>query len=57
MGIERSDTDKDAEYIARKILNLRLFDGENGKSWDKSVSHMNYEVLLGELFQIKSNLI
>ena len=30
---------------ARKIVNLRLFDDENGKPWEKSVADVNYEIL------------
>jgi len=38
----------------RKILNLRLFDDETGKAWDKNVMDKQYEVLcvsqVGEVF-------
>ena len=30
LGISREDTPADAEYICRKIANLRIFDDENG---------------------------
>lgn len=29
----------------KKILNLRVFDGDDGKRWDKSVMDKQYEVL------------
>ena len=29
----------------RKILNLRVFEDDSGKSWNKSVMDKNYEVL------------
>jgi len=42
-------TDKyiDSSVISRakKILNLRLFEDDNGKSWNKSVLDKGYEVL------------
>eukprot|EP00794_Sanderia_malayensis_P017848 gene17848-19631_t len=44
LGISRDDTAKDVEYMVRKILNLRLFDGE-GKRWRKSVIDSGLEVL------------
>ncbi len=31
LGVETGDTEKDAAYMAAKILKLRIFDDENGK--------------------------
>ncbi|AMA72167.1 MULTISPECIES: D-aminoacyl-tRNA deacylase [Aneurinibacillus] len=31
VGITHNDTKKDAEYVAEKIANLRIFEDENGK--------------------------
>lgn len=31
LGIENGDDKKDIEYLAEKIINLRIFDDENGK--------------------------
>ncbi|XP_060604497.1 D-aminoacyl-tRNA deacylase-like [Ruditapes philippinarum] len=59
VGIDRKDAPKEAEWLAKKILNLRLFDGENDKRWDKNVMEMNYEVLCVSQFtlclQMKGN--
>ena len=57
VGISRDDTDKDIEYIVRKILNIRLFDAEaqNGK-WDKSVVDRDFEVLCVSQFTLQSQL-
>ena len=32
-------------YSVRKLINLRLFEGENEKRWDRSVKDLNYEIL------------
>ena len=32
-------------YRVRKILNLRIFDSDEGKRWDKSVMDKQYEIL------------
>lgn len=43
-------TSKDVSYFyifirVRKLLNLRIFEDENGKRWNKSVKDYNYEIL------------
>lgn len=40
-------------HRVRKILNLRLFSDENGKSWTKSVMDLNYEVLCVSQFTLQ----
>lgn len=52
VGIGRKDAPKDAEWLARKILNLRIFDGDNGRRWDKSVLDKQYEVLCVSQFTL-----
>lgn len=50
VGIHDSDGTIDADYICRKVLNMRLFPNETtGKAWDMSVMQKNYQVLLGKL--------
>ncbi|KAF8649517.1 hypothetical protein HU200_064272 [Digitaria exilis] len=37
VGVHEADTDSDADFICRKVLNMRLFPNENtGKVWDQS---------------------
>ncbi|XP_061763644.1 D-aminoacyl-tRNA deacylase 1 isoform X1 [Nerophis ophidion] len=53
LGISVDDTHADAEYIVRKILNLRLFEDENGRAWSKSVMDRNLEVLCVSQFTLQ----
>ncbi|KAG7019595.1 D-tyrosyl-tRNA(Tyr) deacylase, partial [Cucurbita argyrosperma subsp. argyrosperma] len=47
VGLHDSDSESDAEYICRKVLNMRLFPNQStGKAWDLNVMQKNYEVLL-----------
>ncbi|CAJ1961836.1 unnamed protein product [Sphenostylis stenocarpa] len=53
VGIHDSDSDADADYICRKVLNMRLFPNESsGKAWDHSVMQKNYQVLLVSQFTL-----
>ncbi|CAH9123652.1 unnamed protein product [Cuscuta epithymum] len=53
IGIHESDVDADADYICRKVLNMRLFPNkETGKTWDQSVLQKNYEILLVSQFTL-----
>ncbi|XP_027336610.1 D-aminoacyl-tRNA deacylase [Abrus precatorius] len=53
VGIHDSDSDADADYICRKVLNMRLFANENtGKAWDHNVMQKNYQVLLVSQFTL-----
>ncbi len=51
VGIHKDDTDKDCEYLIKKILNLRIFEGE--KSFvDKSVKDLDLEILFVSQFTL-----
>ncbi|CAK9327483.1 unnamed protein product [Citrullus colocynthis] len=53
VGLHDSDSDADADYICRKVLNMRLFPNETtGKAWDLNVMQKNYEVLLVSQFTL-----
>ncbi|KAK0071307.1 hypothetical protein PV325_009277 [Microctonus aethiopoides] len=43
--MKTDDTLEDVQYIVKKILNLKIFDGENGKRWAASVIDKQYEIL------------
>ncbi|XP_071720493.1 uncharacterized protein [Rutidosis leptorrhynchoides] len=53
VGVHDLDSDSDADYICRKVLNMRLFPNEKtGKTWDQNVMQKNYEVLLVSQFTL-----
>ncbi|XP_033633461.1 D-aminoacyl-tRNA deacylase-like [Asterias rubens] len=57
VGISRDDTPKDREYIARKLLNLRVFEDEKEeRRWDKSVKDKQLEILCVSQFTLYSIL-
>ncbi|XP_047435300.1 D-aminoacyl-tRNA deacylase 1 [Mugil cephalus] len=53
LGISVEDTQRDADYIVRKLLNLRLFEDENGRAWTKSVMDRDFEVLCVSQFTLQ----
>ncbi|CAI5678976.1 unnamed protein product [Oreochromis niloticus] len=53
LGISVEDTQRDAEYMVRKILNLRLFEDEHGRAWSKSVMERDFEVLCVSQFTLQ----
>jgi len=51
VGIEEQDTAEDATWLARKIVNLRIFDDENGVM-NCSVKEVDGEILLVSQFTL-----
>ena len=51
LGIKSGDTEKQADYIAKKIAGLRVFEDENGKM-NLSVQDVGGEVLLVSQFTL-----
>ncbi|KAF6173499.1 hypothetical protein GIB67_031090 [Kingdonia uniflora] len=42
VGVHESDAEADAEYICRKVLNMRLFNNETtGRAWDQNVRFLS----------------
>jgi D-aminoacyl-tRNA deacylase len=62
VGIARDDTEKDMEYIIKKILTVRLFENDetdsatSGGKWNKSVVDKNFEILCVSQFTLQSTL-
>lgn len=54
IGISRDDTDKDMEFIAKKLLSLKLFDSTDGKAWSNSVVDSDFEVLCVSQFTLQA---
>ncbi|MCQ2210392.1 MAG: D-aminoacyl-tRNA deacylase [Paludibacteraceae bacterium] len=53
VGIEDRDTDEDIEWLAGKIVNIRIFDDENGVM-NKSVMDVNGEILVVSQFTLQA---
>lgn len=47
VGLQTGDTKQDLEFMARKVINTKLWTDDAGKSWTKSVKEKNYQILLG----------
>ncbi|NDV78444.1 D-aminoacyl-tRNA deacylase [Dysgonomonas sp. 511] len=54
VGIEDSDTEEDIEWLANKIINLRIFDDENGVM-NKSILETGGEILIVSQFTLHAS--
>lgn len=54
LGIEESDSHEDADWLVKKILNLRIFDDENGVM-NKSVLDCGGEILVVSQFTLMAS--
>ena len=51
LGIHNSDTQKDADYLVKKLINLRIFTDSNGKM-NLSLQDVNGELLIISQFTL-----
>lgn len=54
VGIEEADTLEDADWLCKKVLNLRIFDDENGVM-NRSVIDVNGEILVISQFTLMAS--
>lgn len=56
IAVMQGDESSQAEWLARKIVNIRLFEGENGKTNDKTLRDVSGEVLVISQFTLAGNV-
>ncbi len=56
LGVLEGDTKEQAEWLAQKIVKLRLFDGDDGKVNDRSVLDIGGEILLVSQFTLAGDV-
>ena len=54
IGIENADTQEDADWLCKKIVNLRVFDDENGVM-NKSILDIDGEILVVSQFTLHAS--
>lgn len=54
VGIENSDSEEDIDFLTKKIINLRIFDDENGVM-NKSVMDINGEIMVVSQFTLHAS--
>ena len=54
VGIENADTQEDADWLCKKIVNLRVFDDENGVM-NKSILDVNGDILVISQFTLHAS--
>jgi len=52
IGIENTDTEKDVEYMVKKLLTLRLWPNQEGRQWASSVADIKGDILCVSQFTL-----
>ena len=56
VGLHERDTAEDMKYCARKLVQARLWENEDGKTWRKSAKQMEYEILCVSQFTLYGSI-
>src|ERR1044072_1712960 len=56
LGVGRDDTETDVRYVAGKIRDVRVFEGEGRKPMDRSVADVNGQVLVVSQFTLYGDI-
>ena len=56
LGVARDDTPADASYVAGKIRDIRVFEGEAGKPMDRSIADVGGAVLVVSQFTLYGDI-
>jgi D-tyrosyl-tRNA(Tyr) deacylase len=56
VGVSRDDTTADIQYVAAKVRDMRVFDGEDGKPNDRSVLEIGGAVLVVSQFTLYGDM-
>src|SRR5215813_11129022 len=56
LGVSRSDSEADAKYVAGKIRDMRVFEGDAGKPMDRSVVDVGGAVLVVSQFTLYGDM-
>lgn len=52
VGVGREDTDADVRYVAAKLTDIRIFEGDSGKPMDRSVADVGGSLLVVSQFTL-----